>query len=135
MEVLPVNLDEMELQEEKPFGEMGIKCYKMPDATPGSYRAFFADGGYRDVEAKNASHAYHQIGRSDVERIVNVRFAYSEMLDGDVLQPTGEEVKPAIAVDGEDVQLVAEFADSTYGTFDMMNLNDYAASFKKSETS
>lgn len=132
MEVLPVNLDEFDVSEAVPFGEMGIKRYKMPEAAAGTYRVFLNDGTYQDIVADNASHAFQLVERTDVSRIINVKHAYSQMLASDILQPTEEEVRPSIDVNIIHEPVVAELPETIYGTFELIGLAGLAKTYSNS---
>lgn len=94
MESLPIaNLDDLlSTIEPKPLTRVGIKHYRLPDIPANTYRIYFTDGSYKELQAENASHAYQLCERTDAVKIVNMRCAYSNILKRDVLHPTGAEI-------------------------------------------
>jgi hypothetical protein len=128
VESLSVNLDALLVREERAIGEMSIKHYRFPDVPQGTYRLFFSDGRYQDVEAENASHAFQLAENGRVERIANLKFVYTHILERNVIHPSGKEVKPSLATDNHLTSpLSADISDMPKGSFEMLDFTEFSA--------
>lgn len=127
MEVVSLNLDDLEVAQERIIGEMAIRQYRFPQVPAGTYRVFFMDETYQDVQAENASHAFQLTGRSDITKLINLKFAYSHILEKDVIHATGEEVKPSLeGFDDTCPALLAEVSTPDAEPFQRMDLGTFA---------
>ena len=133
MEIQSVNIDELDVTQEEQFDGVAIKHYTLPKAEGGAYRVFFANDAYEDVVADNASHAFQQIGRSDIVRIVQVSRAYDDMLDKDILQPSGEKVQPSIATDVNDTVIIADIEATQHEAFQTMDMHEIAHAYRQED--
>jgi hypothetical protein len=127
MEGISVNLDALLLDREAtPIGEMGLRCYRFPDVPEGTYRLFFADGSYQDVQAENASHACQMAEKKSVTRIISLKFMHHDILERGVIHPSGEEVSPRMA-SPEEAALFSTAVERVQGVFEMLDLAAFAA--------
>ncbi len=128
MESVSVSLDDLEVAEERAIGEIAIRQYRFPEIPSGTYRVFFSDDTYQDVIAQNASHAYQLADRPDIARLINLKFAYSHILERDVIHASGAEVKPSLQGYEDTAEtLLAELSTPDTEPFERMDLGMFAA--------
>jgi hypothetical protein len=127
VESVSVTLDDLEVREARAIGEMALRHYRFPDVPLGTYRVFFSDNTYTDVLADNASHAYQLTGRNDIARMVNLKFAYSHILERGVIHPSGAEIAPSLNTENDEPVMLAELHTPNALPFERMDLGMFAA--------
>ncbi len=76
-----INLDELlPITERKHLMDMSVKKYVIPIVPIDTYRVFYRDKTYEDVQAENAFEVKNICKRKDINKIVAFRACYPEIL-------------------------------------------------------
>ncbi len=82
MEIVSVEAEFSQPAPEKLLESIQIPYAKLPDMSYDTYRITYTDATHSDVKAGNASNAYQMADAKPIQSIINIRYAY-----GDVLYP------------------------------------------------
>ena len=65
---------------EKTISDFMVKKYIMPELPINTYRIFYKDNSFEDVEADNAAEAKNIASRKDIAKIIMFKLCYPEIL-------------------------------------------------------